>query len=296
MADKTYKKYTYTKMSDLPKLSQFVVLDVETTGLSANKDKIIEIAMVKVVDGAECDRFSSLVNPEREISSRITKLTGITNEALATAPAFPEIAKTVSDFIGDSVILAHNAPFDLGFVSGELSQAGITTRLTYLDTLKLARTAYPYLPDHKLETLITELGLADEQTHRAMDDVICTLELFRRICRPYASPLSAALCTCCAPMENFRLMDMDLPLNGKHLYFVGNFTFSYSAAKSLVKAAGGIWDQSYSEATDYLVFGYLDPIDCPPEQLDFVRRIKGEDSDKTINEVALLKMCGVSFT
>lgn len=295
MAARSYQKYTYTKMSDLPKLSSFVVLDVETTGLSAEKDKIIEIAIAKVIDGVECDRFSSLVNPGREISSRITKLTGITNEALATAPAFPAIAKVVADFIEDSVILAHNAPFDLGFVSVELSQAGITPRLTYLDTLKLARTAYPHLPNHKLETLITELGLADGQTHRAMDDVLCTLELFHRICQSYASPLSAALCACCAPMENFRLTDMDAPLSGKHLHFIGSFTFSYSAAKTLVKEAGGIWDQCYSESTDYLVYGFLDPIDYPAAQLDFVRRIKEEYPSKTINEAVLLKMCGASF-
>lgn len=296
---KQHEKFKWTKWSDLHKLKDFVVLDVETTGLSPEKEKIIEIAIVRVCDRVVTDQYESLVNPGKALSSRITKLTGLTDEDLAAAPQFSEIAKQIIDFIGPSVVLAHNAPFDMSFLSNELNACGIVPKLVCLDTVPVAKKAYPELPNHKLETLITELNLADKQTHRAMDDVLCTLKMFNSVCERYGSPLVEAISSCCTPISDYRIQFKQLPLEGLRFALVGNFTFAYSAAKKLISVAGGKVVSTSDFDADYLVYGYIDPLETPAEQVQWLEDVRARHlsghKTKPINEVAFLKLCGVTF-
>ena len=161
----------------------WVVLDVETTGLSPETDRVIEVAACRYDQGQLVDSFSSLVNPGKKLPAEITKLTGITNADLKTAPVFSEIAQKLKDFIGDLPMVAHNARFDAQFVRYECSRAGVPVNIHYIDTQKLAKWCFYGMQDYKLSTLINELGLLDHaQEHRALSDVEATENLYMR-CR-----------------------------------------------------------------------------------------------------------------
>lgn len=296
---KKYYRYEWTRWSDLRKLKNFVVLDTETTGISCEKEKIIEIAIAKVSDNLLISEFSSLVNPGKKLSSRITSLTGLTDSDLADAPTFREIAQQVVDFIGDSVILAHNAPFDLSFLCNALDECGIHANFAYLDTLQLAKKGYPQFENHKLETLISKLNLSEKQSHRAMDDVRCTLKLFQLTRDKYGSPLIDAIEPCCHPITDYRFTPREDPLYGLSFALVGTYTFSHSAIKKLISVAKGTVVDASDPSADYLVYGFIDPIESPPELGQLVETVKTRykqgGKTKPINEVAFLKLCGVSF-
>lgn len=158
----------------------YIVLDLETSGLSKYKNEIIEIAMLKIQRGKIIDSYQSLVKPSQPVTPKIEKLTGITNEMLSSAPAFSSIADAVISFIGEYVLISHNAKFDMGFLTTALEPRKI--ELKCIDTLPLARKALPDLENHKLQTLISHYEIAESQTHRAMDDVECTQAIFVRLC------------------------------------------------------------------------------------------------------------------
>lgn len=161
----------------------WVVLDVETTGLNPSGDRIIEIAIRKFHEGQLVDTFVSLVNPGQSISSDIVKLTGIKNADLKKAPAFQEIAPTVRSFLGDLPMVAHNAKFDARFVWNECARAGEKLTIQYIDTARLAKWCLPPQPDYKLESLIQTFGLLDHaQEHRALSDVDACENLYM-LCR-----------------------------------------------------------------------------------------------------------------
>lgn len=159
----------------------YVVLDFETTGLSPKNDKPIEIAMIRYTrDGLEDAVYTTLINPERSIPPQITKLTGITDDAVKNKPIVEMIAADIRDFIGGGPVVAHNAPFDVAFLKTAFASCGITDSVAYLDTLKLSRQAFPNLENYRLETLIAKFNLMDKQTHRALDDVRCTEKVLRK--------------------------------------------------------------------------------------------------------------------
>ena len=298
---KSFTHLKWNKWNTITKLSDYVVLDLETTGLKPGVDKIIEIGMVKVADGKPCDTFSSLINPEKPIPTRITKITGITNKDAAVAPLFSAIASQIASFLGTSLILGHNIGFDLSFLIPALESCGIRSNFTCLDTCALAKKAFPELSNHKLDTLIGALSLSDRQTHRALDDVYCTLALFNKICEKFPdSPLLNAVYSCCTPIETFSYTPVEQPLAGKQLFLTGTFTFPYSAAKKLISAAGGTITYHISAQTDYLVYGFHDAqIEDPTRyeaDLATAHEMQAQGHRiQLINEVQLLKICGVSF-
>lgn len=171
----------YRPAPDKMKISaaEYIVIDVETTGLSPDDDRIIEVAAVKCENDRIVDSFHSLINPGRRIPSNVTKLTGIKNADVAGAPDMDTVAPELSEFIDNLPLVAHNANFDIKFISNAFKRAGVSKGMLYIDTLALARNAYPNMPNHKLSTLINELGLLDhEQEHRAMSDVEATQRLY----------------------------------------------------------------------------------------------------------------------
>jgi len=156
----------------------FVVFDLETTGLSNVTEKITEIGAVKVLDGKIVDRFSTFVNPEKPIPQNIVELTSITDEMVADAPKINEILPSFLDFCEGSVLVAHNAKFDTGFIKVAAKECGLTYNFSHLDTLMLARCMYPELSNHKLNTLTKHLNVVLENHHRAVDDAKATADIF----------------------------------------------------------------------------------------------------------------------
>ena len=162
-------------------LSSYIVLDIETTGLSPERDFIIEFGAIKVENGEETASFQTFIDPGCPIPRRITEITGITDADLAGAPSLLPAIHMISDFIGDVPIVAHNASFDLGFLRQAYAAAGLPVRFDVIDTLRLARKAFPDAPNHKLATLIDFLHLGGSQAHRALSDVRYT-DLVYRAC------------------------------------------------------------------------------------------------------------------
>lgn len=156
----------------------YIVFDIETTGFSSIRDKIIEIGAVKVVNGEIVDKFSTFVNPERPIPFEITNLTSITDEMVMGSPSIDVILPQFLEFVGDGVLVAHNAGFDVGFIEQNCRNLGLNDRFVYLDTVALARVLLPTLSKYKLNIVAKALNISLENHHRAVDDAQATAEIF----------------------------------------------------------------------------------------------------------------------
>nr|WP_295970390.1 PolC-type DNA polymerase III [uncultured Bacillus sp.] len=153
----------------------YVVFDVETTGLSAVYDTIIELAAVKIQNGEIIDRFESFANPHHPLSSTIINLTGITDDLLVNAPEVEAVLKRFHNWVGDAVLVAHNASFDMGFLNVGYKQIGLAKAPNpVIDTLELARFLYPEMKNHRLNTLAKKLNVELTQHHRAIYDAEAT--------------------------------------------------------------------------------------------------------------------------
>ena len=156
----------------------YVVFDLETTGFSPDKNKIIEIGAVKVVHGEITERFSTFVNPEVPIPYRIEELTSIRDDMVIDAPKIETILPQFMEFCGDAIMVAHNADFDMSFIIKNCERQGIEKEFTIIDTVALARILLPQLNRFKLDTVAKALGVSLENHHRAVDDAGCTAEIF----------------------------------------------------------------------------------------------------------------------
>jgi DNA polymerase III epsilon subunit family exonuclease len=156
------------------KARRFVAFDVETTGLNAWRgDKIIEIAAVAIDNGLIGEEFHSLIGIERSIPKTATKLHGITSEMLSDQPKAEEVLRDFRQFIGRSVLVAHNADFDMSFLRWECSRTGLSLSNRCICTLKLSKKLYPGLPNYKLGTVakhILGIEIDENKRHRALDD------------------------------------------------------------------------------------------------------------------------------
>lgn len=153
----------------------YVVFDVETTGLSAVHDVIIELAAVKIKNGEIIDRFSEFANPHRKLTQQIIELTHITDDMLVDAPEIDDVIKRFLEFIEGAVLVAHNARFDMGFLQEAVKRIGQKpVQNPVLDTLELARFLFPSMKNHRLNTLADKLNVKLEQHHRAIYDAEAT--------------------------------------------------------------------------------------------------------------------------
>lgn len=168
-----YEKY----MED----SELIVFDIETTGLSPVNDEITEIGALKIKDGKIIEEFSQLINPQKKISQFITDLTGITNEMVEDKPLIGQVIEDFKDFIGNSILVAHNASFDVGFIREKMKKNNINLNNPILDTLELSRAVFPQMKSHKLNILAKFLGVNLENHHRALDDARATSEVLLKI-------------------------------------------------------------------------------------------------------------------
>ena len=163
-------------------VGDYAVVDVETTGLHPETDEIIEVAAIRCI-GGKFEAFKTLVFPRNRIPEYVTQLTGIRNIDVMNAPQIKKVAPKLLDFVRDLPIVAHNAPFDVKFIAAAFETIGANIDMRYIDTVPLARLAYPGLQNYKLATLIDALELIQgKQQHRAESDATATLRLFE-LCR-----------------------------------------------------------------------------------------------------------------
>ena len=155
----------------------YCVLDLETTGLSAKTEKITEIGIMKIKNGEVLEKFCEFVNPEKPIPQKVQEVTNITDDMVADSPTIEELFPKVLEFIKGSVLVAHNAAFDIGFLKNVAKGLGYEFDYTYVDTLPLARRLYPDLKKHKLGKIAEHLKIKVEVAHRALDDVDTTVKI-----------------------------------------------------------------------------------------------------------------------
>ena len=158
----------------------YVVFDLETTGFSPDKNKIIEIGAVKVSKGEIVDRYSTFVNPQVPIPFRIEQLTSIRDDMVISAEVIEMILPEFMEFCKGCVMVAHNADFDMSFVKKNCERQGIEFDPTVIDTVSLARVLLPQLNRFKLDTVAKALGIPLDNHHRAVDDAECTANIFKK--------------------------------------------------------------------------------------------------------------------
>ena len=162
------------------KNKRYVVVDIETTGFSASSDKITEIGAVKIENGVIIEEFNQLIDPGIPIPWRITEVTGITSDMVAGKPAIEEVLPLFMEFCADCAIVAHNARFDMGFIRFNADKQGLECSCEILDTVAMARRAFPHLRNHKLDTVARHLNIELLKHHRAADDARAAAHIFLR--------------------------------------------------------------------------------------------------------------------
>jgi DNA polymerase III epsilon subunit family exonuclease len=166
--------------SRLLKDLDFVVVDVEATGAKMPPNRLIELGAYRIRDGRIVDKFHSLVNPEIPIPRFVAALTGISNEMVRRAPVFADVAPRWLDFVSESVLVAHNAPFDTNFLNHETSRVYPGHRMVnpHLCTVRLSRRVLPELLNHRLDTIADHFSIPIASRHRAGSDALATAEIF----------------------------------------------------------------------------------------------------------------------
>lgn len=180
----TYKAVPQKGQTVLGVFADYIVLDLETTGLSPAADDIIEFGIVKVTNHKIMESFQAFVNPGYRVSSFISNLTGITNAMLEGEKTIGEVLPDALDFIGDSLVIAHNAHFDMGFIR-QASVKYLKRQFinNSLDTVRMSRRLYPKEKHHRLGDLISRLDVKQSSAHRALSDAQATQECYEIMCR-----------------------------------------------------------------------------------------------------------------
>lgn len=174
-------------------VADYVVFDLETTGINQERDAIIEISAVKVIGNQVAEEFSTLVNPYRHIPKGATAVNGITDEMVADAPSIKEAIELFLDFIGNSILVGHNIhTFDTNFAyDAAFTELGRELRNDYIDTLYLARRCLPKLSHHKLTDVSQHFQIATEGAHRALCDCMMNQKCYEELGKLLASKKAA---------------------------------------------------------------------------------------------------------
>lgn len=174
------KKIKGQEIYEIP--NNYIVFDLETTGLKASEEKIIEIGAIKVENGEIIGTFEELVNPEKDINPNITGITHITNDMVEGKRTISEVLPDFLSFIGDYTLIGHNVKFDLSFLWQNIRELGLE-RMTndYLDTMKISKILLPNLPGYSLSNLTKYYGIDENGHHRALRDVEMTREVLEKL-------------------------------------------------------------------------------------------------------------------
>lgn len=244
----------------------YVILDLETTGLDPAWESIIEFAGIKYVDGQAIEEYETLINPEVEVDDFITRLTGITNDMLAGAPTAAEVMPTIREFIGDSVILAHNANFDVNFLYDAFErEMGVPLANDFVDTMRISRRLYPDEAHHRLRDLVERFSIGDGVGHRAMGDVRQTQACYERMKADVAAGRAELSALNYSRSHGVRAKDItakseafreDSPVFGRTFCFTGTLKHAKRAeAMQAVVDCGGKCADGVRADVDYLVIG-----------------------------------------
>lgn len=252
----------------------YVVIDIETTGLDARYDDIIELSAIRFVDNIEVARFSSLVRPEWEIPSYIEELTGITNDMLRTAPNISEILPEYLHFLDNSVLVGHNVNFDINFIYDNAENIGMEFKNDYIDTLRFSRKLLKELKNHKLDTVKNHFGITSEAAHRALPDCIATHECYLKL-KSLAleqfgciEEFSKSFKAKSSYNKNYSIKDI-APSNNNfdedHIFYHKYCVFTGALEKMIRKDAaqlvaniGGFCEDTVTKKTNYLILGNND--------------------------------------
>ena len=171
-------------------VSDYVVFDLETTGVSCNSDDVVEISAIKVIGGEVADEFTSLVNPGRPIPYHASEVNGITDDMVKDSPFFEEVLFNFLEFVGDSVLVGHNIhTFDMKFLYRDAERFwGETIGNDYIDTLQVARIYLPQLSHYKLVDLAQYYGISTAGAHRALNDCRMNQIVFEQLAKEMANP------------------------------------------------------------------------------------------------------------
>lgn len=161
--------------------TEYCVFDLETTGISHYTEKITEIGIIKIKNGEIIDTFETFVNPEKPIPEEVVNVTHITDDMVKDSDTIDKIMPKVLEFMGDSVLVAHNADFDIGYMKYNCEKLGLPFHNTYIDTLRLAKSVYPEFGTYKLGKIASNLGIKVDVAHRALDDVKTLVSIFNKM-------------------------------------------------------------------------------------------------------------------
>lgn len=249
----------------------FTLIDLETTGLDPSREAIIEISALKVRGGKVVDEFDTLVNPEFEIGSFITELTGITDEMLEDAPTIGHVLPEIYGFIGDDIIMGHNVNFDINFLYDNIEGCLDDSLCNdYVDTLRLARKILPELEHHRLCDISSALDVKVETAHRALSDCYTTLSCYKRLREAvknnynneddfFAKIGSFRCCNLKTLHSDKTCFDETHLLYKKVCVFTGVLErMNRAQAAQCVVDLGGFCENSVTKKTNYLILGNND--------------------------------------
>lgn len=263
--------------------SNYVVVDIETTGLDTSYDEIIELSAIQVIDNIQVDCFNSLVKPMDLIDDFITNLTGITNDMVSKAPNIKDILPQFQKFIGDSIIVGQNVNFDINFIYDNLincSDKVLDNK--FIDLLRISRKALPELANHKLGTVANYFNIDTAGSHRGMKDCTITKECFLD-CKDKAIQKFGSI-EDFIKLFNDHAISKDIKattnlLNENHLLFNQVCVFTGTLGNMIRKDAmqavvnvGGKCNDGLTKRTNYLIVG----------SLEYCSTIKGNKSSKII--------------
>lgn len=250
----------------LKTVNDYTALDIETTGLDPFFDEIIEIGAVRVRGGVVVGQYHAMIKPENEIDEFITDLTGITNEMLSDAPTIENVLPEFLDFVGQDIIIAHNANFDVNFLYDNCVKLSLPPFSNdFIDTMRLSRRLFSDYPHHRLEDLIQNFEVNVPMEHRALQDAEAVNACYNYMCRYILDNdvnLQANI-TSYRPAKDVvassNCFDESSPVFGKEFVFTGVLEkMVRKEAMQIVVNLGGLCADSVTKKTNYLVLGNND--------------------------------------
>lgn len=245
--------------------NNFTVIDIETTGLSPEWDEIIEISALKCENWSIVKEFSSLVKPAEPVDEYISSLTGITNEMLANEPSIEIVLPAFIDFIGNDILIAHNANFDINFLYDYSISMNRTLKNDFIDTMRISRLLRREEAHHRLSDLCKRYNIKNCNSHRALSDCYATFSCFEclknELFEKYNSiediiPKHKSKLRACEITPDNTVPDENSPLYGKTCVFTGTLQkMTRKEAMQLVVNIGGFVGDGVTKNTNYLILG-----------------------------------------
>ena len=255
-------------------LSDYIVFDIETTGLDSSYDEIIEIGAIKVHNNKIVSKFNSLIKPKNKIDEYITRLTGITNEMVKDAPTIEEILPDFMNYINNSILIGHNVNFDINFIYDNLYRNGLDVLTNdFIDTMRIARKLLPELPHHRLIDLAKYFKIDETNNHRALKDCEITMnvyeqlknivlekyeneENFKDVFKKYKNGLPLRAKNIISVNTEF---DIDSFFYDKYVAITGTLEkMSRKEAMQIIVDSGGHCEDNVTKKTNYLILGNND--------------------------------------